>query len=128
MMHGFCFSLVLALTAVLPEQPAQSSPSAPKRDPTKMKSLTGSYSSAWGPVHLEQNGDIIVGAYECCGGGRIEGKIKGDLIRFRWRQPDDAGSGRWKIKQGGKRLIGTWGSGLSESNGGKWNLKRIRKP
>jgi hypothetical protein len=84
--------------------------------------VTGSYDSNWGPIKLQQSGNRITGTYECCGGGRIDGTISGNTIRYRWTQPGASGSGIWVVATTGE-LIGTWGNGADDSSGG-WNLRR----
>ncbi|MCX5741618.1 MAG: hypothetical protein NT062_03860 [Proteobacteria bacterium] len=88
--------------------------------------VTGRYQSNWDVVELVQHGDRVSGTYACCGGGTIEGRVVEDrVIRFVWKQPAGAGRGTWTI--GPDRLDGTWGSGGSESSGGRWDLTRDRQ-
>ncbi len=86
--------------------------------------ISGSYASNWGPVHLEQRGGRVVGSYECCGNGRITGTIEHGVIRYRWQQPGASGRGRWRVHDGGRKLIGTWGTDESETSGGPWDLEK----
>jgi hypothetical protein len=88
--------------------------------------VAGSYDSNWGPVHLEQSGDRITGHYECCGGGRITGTLKGSTIDYEWQQPGATGHGRWEVVDRGDKLLGTWGTGASLDSGGVWDLERRR--
>jgi hypothetical protein len=87
-------------------------------------SVTGTYSSNWDDVTLVQEGRYVRGTYVCCGGGIIEGRIyDGRVIRYHWKQVVGAeGEGVWEIA--GERLEGTWGSGQSEDDGGRWDLVR----
>jgi hypothetical protein len=88
--------------------------------------VTGTYHSNWDDVTLVQDGDRVHGTYVCCGGGTIEGRIiEGRTLRYMWRQPSATGMGVWRISDG--RLDGTWGSGQSDSDGGRWDLT-IAKP
>jgi len=85
--------------------------------------VSGHYKSNWDNVRLVQDGDRVTGTYVCCGGGTIEGRIsEGRTIRYRWRQPGGEGLGVWLID--GPQLQGTWGSGASADNGGRWDLAR----
>jgi hypothetical protein len=82
----------------------------------------GRYASNHGEVTLVQKGDRIVGTYVCCGGGTITGRITGNVIRYRWDQPDTWGRGVWTIE--GDKLLGTWGSQDDAVSGGRWDLER----
>jgi hypothetical protein len=90
--------------------------------------VTGSYASNWDDVKLVQDGDRVRGTYVCCGGGTIEGRIiasaggTGRTLRYVWRQPSGWGLGVWTIDP--HKLDGTWGTGQSEVNGGRWDLVR----
>jgi hypothetical protein len=85
--------------------------------------VSGRYASNWDGVSLVQKGNRITGTYVCCGGGTIEGRIyEGRVIRYRWTQPGGTGLGVWTVD--GDQLLGTWGSGGSDSDGGRWDLDR----
>lgn len=85
--------------------------------------VTGEYTSNWDDVRLVQEGVYVRGTYVCCGGGTIEGRIyRGRVLRYHWRQPGSEGEGVWEIKGG--RLEGTWGTGDSDRDGGRWDLER----
>jgi hypothetical protein len=87
--------------------------------------VTGGYSSNWDGVRLTQQGNRVRGTYDCCGGGTIEGKILGGrILRYSWKQPGASGAGAWTIGDG--RLDGTWGVGVDEKDGGRWDL--VREP
>jgi hypothetical protein len=86
--------------------------------------VTGDYASNWDDVRLVQEGSYVHGTYVCCGGGTIEGRIyEGRVIRYHWKQPAAEGEGVWEIMPSG-RLEGTWGSGQSDDDGGRWDLER----
>ena len=101
----------------------EASPEAPYGKSEKAQ-ISGTYDSIWGPVHLEQSGSRIVGTYECCGGGRIEGVLRDGVIQYKWVQPDASGRGRWTVRKAGHKLVGRWGVGDSETDGGPWDLTR----
>lgn len=86
--------------------------------------ITGTFDSNWGPVHLEQSGARVSGTYECCGRGRIAGTLENGVLHYTWDQPGATGRGRWDVRKGGNELTGTWGHGESETSGGPWNLRR----
>jgi hypothetical protein len=86
--------------------------------------IDGTYNSNWGRVRLMPGrGNRVLGTYECCGGGKIEGTITGNVIRYRWSQPGASGLGIWVVASTGE-LIGTWGV-ADDVSGGGWNLTRI---
>ena len=85
--------------------------------------LTGTYSSEYGPVQLFQHGDRVTGTFTAGGGGTIEGRIVGNQIIFRWKNTRENGRGVWFVNSM-NRIEGTWGNNRSEVDGGAWNLKR----
>jgi hypothetical protein len=86
-------------------------------------SISGAYDSNWDDVTLSQDGDRVFGTYVCCGGGTITGRIfEGRTIRYQWKQPGGEGMGVWTIR--GDKLLGTWGVGQDDDNGGRWYLTR----
>jgi hypothetical protein len=87
--------------------------------------VTGAYTSNWDDVQLVQEGNYVHGTYVCCGGGTIEGRIyEGRVIRYHWKQAGGSeGEGVWEIVAP-DRLEGTWGSGTSDDDGGRWDLAR----
>lgn len=86
----------------------------------QVESLTGTYKSMYGDVRLVQNGNRVHATY-VSHNGTIDGIIDGNVIRFRWTQPDGRGTGVWTISRSG-RLEGTWGNGRSNLDGGRWDL------
>jgi hypothetical protein len=94
--------------------------------PRRLASLvdvTGRYQSNWDEVRLVQDGDRVRGTYVCCGGGVIEGRLRGRTLTYRWTQPGAEGRGVWSVREDG-RLDGTWGHAASADDGGDWNLTR----
>jgi hypothetical protein len=86
--------------------------------------VTGSYHSNWDDVQLVQDGNRVHGTYVCCGGGTIEGTIRGRILRYHWESPaGGVGNGVWLIES--TRLEGTWGSNKSDRDGGRWDLWRV---
>ena len=91
-------------------------------DAPRKRTISGTYSSNWDDVTLEQDGNRVRGTYVCCGGGAIDGRIiEGRVIKYHWHQPGADGEGVWTITASG-RLDGTWGTGQSVDDGGAWNL------
>jgi hypothetical protein len=92
-------------------------------NPTSSADVTGDYASNWDDVRLVQQGSYVHGTYVCCGGGTIDGRIyEGRVIRYHWKQAGAEGEGIWDIT--GDRLEGTWGTGQSDGDGGRWELVR----
>ena len=86
--------------------------------------VTGEWASNYDDVKLVREGNYVHGTYVCCGGGTIEGRIyDGHVIRYHWKQPSAEGEGVWEIVSS-TRLEGTWGSGQSDADGGRWDLDR----
>ena len=87
--------------------------------------VSGRYESNWDTVTLVQDGKYVHGTYVCCGGGTIDGRIyEGRVIRYHWKQPNGGeGEGVWDIIAP-DRLEGTWGTGQSDDDGGRWDLVR----
>ncbi len=86
--------------------------------------LSGSYTSEFGPVQLYQYGDRITGTFTAGGGGTIEGRIVGNQIVFHWKNSAERGHGVWQVSAR-NRIEGTWGKNHSEYDGGAWNLMRL---
>ncbi len=77
-------------------------------------------------VVLVQDGTSIEGTYEN-GKGKIWGDIQGDVILFEWYSGQNwSGKGKWKVKPGGKEIVGTYyrTMGISQDEG-ELNLIRI---
>jgi hypothetical protein len=92
---------------------------------TRRYDISGEWASNWDDVKLVREGKYVRGAYVCCGGGTIEGQIYDErIIRYHWKQPNGGeGEGVWEIVSS-ERLEGTWGSGQSDDDGGRWDLVR----
>ncbi|HEY5928461.1 MAG TPA: hypothetical protein VIV11_42535 [Kofleriaceae bacterium] len=94
-------------------------------DATSHVDVTGDWSSNWDDVKLVREGNRVFGTYVCCGGGKIEGRVfENRIIRYHWESPNGGGGeGVWEIMSS-QRLDGTWGSGQSDDDGGRWDLVR----
>lgn len=92
------------------------------------RDISGVYDSQYGRVTITQQGNRITGTYENnAGPAMIKGRLRGDMVMFRWRQGDKEGKGTFAIR--GYRspmLVGTWGTYDSRTNGGQWNLQPVR--
>jgi hypothetical protein len=92
------------------------------------RDISGVYDSQYGRITITQRGNRITGTYENnAGPAMIKGRIRGNVVMFRWRQGNNEGKGLFSIR--GRRdpvLAGTWGTYNSRSNGGRWTLQPVR--
>jgi len=110
-------AIVFALAGVVAT--AQAVSGNTKRAACADLGITGSYSSNWGVVTLEQRGCRVVGAWT---GGRIDGALDGNLLRYEWTTGDTpSGRGVFVVASDGE-VIGTWGAGADDIDGGGWRL------
>jgi hypothetical protein len=96
-------------------------PSFPSRP---VVSFTGTYTSKYGDVVLEQIGNRIHGEYPTWH-GTIEGYVSNGVAVINWSQPEGSGRATFAIAANGK-LEGTLGNGTSMTNVGEWDLFRKR--
>lgn len=109
---------------VVVEPPA---PAAPEVELAPAALAAGTFDSNWGEVRLRVDGARVTGDYDH-NGGRIEGTLDGNVIRYRWTEASGgAGRGVWVVGSTGV-LVGTWGTGNDEVRGGGWNLTRHHEP
>jgi hypothetical protein len=86
--------------------------------------IARAYTSNWGAITLEQHDCRVTGTYD---GGRLTGTLDGNVIRYAWTSgASSAGRGVFVLATTGE-LIGTWGNGASEIDGGGWNLAPDRE-
>lgn len=87
-------------------------------------SFTGTFSSNWGPIKLQQNGYSVVGCYTHAD-GRITGSADGHVLRFDWvqRNGGNHGTAIMVLNSAGNFLNGAW-YGASGSMGGAWTGNR----
>ena len=113
----------LAPTALFADEKVAASQPKPRVSSTL---VNGAWDSNWNTVQLSLDGSRVTGTYVCCGGGTIDGDLRGTTITYRWHEPNGAGSGRgvWRLRDGA--WVGTWGFADSADNGGEWILTRPR--
>lgn len=120
--------VLAAVTVALVLAPALSPAVAdgPRRKKAPAVDVAGVYTSNYGEVRLRQYGAYVEGEYVCCGGGRIDGKITGKVLRYHWEGADGSGGGYgvWTVVDR-RTLRGTWGSDESDDDGGEWNLDKV---
>jgi hypothetical protein len=106
---------------------APSADANPRRKKPPAIDVSGLYASTYEQVRLRQHGAYIEGEYVCCGGGRIDGKITGKVIRYHWEGADGtSGNGVWTVVNS-RTIRGTWGSEDSEDDGGAWDLDKLEE-
>ncbi|HTJ84351.1 MAG TPA: hypothetical protein VL400_21680 [Polyangiaceae bacterium] len=89
-------------------------PSTPP--PAVGEQFAGIYTSTYGEVRMRQSGTDVSGTYP---GGTLKCVPTGKTLDCDWK--DSAGIGKAKLdKQPNGDLKGTWGNGVSATNGGGW--------
>jgi hypothetical protein len=117
--------VVVVVAALIALTFAPAADAGPHRSKPVVIDVSGTYSSTYDQVQLWQHGSQIEGEYVCCGGGTIEARIVGRVIKYHWAQSDGTeGDGVWRVVSDGK-LVGTWGRDGSADDGGEWNLDRV---
>lgn len=105
----------------------------------------GSFTGVWhspqyGTMQMEQNGQQVVGTYEKDERrGRIQGTVRGNVLRFEWSETREMVSGvprtnrgrgyfRYSLGDDGDHYIqGEWGVDNNETGGGPWEAVRDRR-
>ncbi len=83
------------------------------------RSVSGKYRGDRGDATLVQDGTRVLGTFRAR--GEIDGELAGDVLRFTWRENGSIGRGVMLVAGDGA-LIGTWGTGDDERDGGSWSL------
>jgi hypothetical protein len=89
-------------------------------DPQAAEQFAGDYSSSYGDVKLEQHGADVSATYP---NGTMACVARGPHLACSW---DEGGSvGRAILtRQPRGNIVGTWGYGSSDTDGGAWTLER----
>jgi len=88
--------------------------------PSSSINISGNYVGTWGATTLRQDGDHVAGTY-AYSNGHIDGTLVGNTLRFTWTEDDGSGRGMFVVSDRGA-LVGTWGQGADDHNGGAWQL------
>lgn len=86
-------------------------------------SFTGRWRTNWGIINLIQTGSQVNGTYTGNYSGSIQGVVTDRRLNFTWKQPEGLwGRGYFDINRNDNTLqiVGRWGAGISENNGGEW--------
>jgi hypothetical protein len=98
--------------------PSSSASIAPSSSAAGVPSYAGKYDSTEGPATLTQNGFDVTISYE---GGHADCTANETSLVCEWHEGQDYGLARLK-RVGGGKLVGTWGTGKSETSGGEWTF------
>jgi hypothetical protein len=105
--------------------PSSSSASiAPSSSASGVPSYAGKYDSTEGPATLTQNGFDVTITYD---GGRADCTAQETSLVCEWHEGQDYGLARLR-RVGGGKLVGTWGTGKSETSGGEWSFVPVNAP
>jgi len=85
--------------------------------------VSGKYTGDRGDATLVQDGTRVVGAFRA--DGEIDGEIESGTLHVTWREHGAVGRALLFLAGNGE-LIGTWGSGDSDRDGGTWRLAPVR--
>lgn len=94
---------------------------------TPMPNVSGTYSSNYHNVHLQQDGTSVTGCYET-NSGLLAGGIEGHVLKLTWREEagGDTGTAIMVFTPDTKQLFGlVWRSTETNSRGTEWNGERI---
>ncbi|MFU8805988.1 MAG: hypothetical protein ACNA8W_19410 [Bradymonadaceae bacterium] len=102
----------------------------------------GNFSGLWYSPHFEhmyllQSGDTVRGVYAYREGGRLEGTVEGNLLKFEWTDPGSreharrgmSGHGYLQLTRDGEsmRLVGQWGHDEKYTGAGPWEADFVRE-
>ena len=92
--------------------------------PTVVASVdaTGTYSSTWGAMTMQQQGTHVTGSY-AYHAGTIDGTLDGNTLRFSWHEDDGSGQGVL-VRASDGSWVGSWGT-TDDHSGGAWQLAPI---
>ena len=76
----------------------------------EMPLIIGTFQTNFGPLYLEQNGQLIRGCYDD-GSARVTGTIGGRMLALQWRETPGFGSARLGVSADGAYLHGLWYQG-----------------
>ena len=115
-----------AFAAVPPAKPTQAMPvgAAPAAAPTA--NFTGTWSTRFGDLSLNQSGNRVTGNYAYFAGS-LEGTVTGNVLRFKWKEPkqNKQGAGKFTMAADGQSFSGGWSyTEDPEVFGSGWNGTR----
>ena len=72
------------------------------------RGFEGLWNSSFGLLRLLHEGDGVVGFYEGLGGSTLEGRVDGNRLDFRYKEPRAEGEGSFELVNGGFNFQGQW--------------------
>jgi hypothetical protein len=89
-----------------------------------VREFEGVWASTFGPLRLIQERDGVLGFYEAVGPSSLEGRLDGNRLTFRYREPSARGEGWFELGEDGHTFEGKWRpDGASEW--APWHGERI---
>lgn len=95
------------------------------------------YSPQFEHMYIRQNGQDVRAVYTYEDGGRLEGTVDGNLLKFKWvdpgskRQAERTMSGRGYLqlvrRDDQVELVGEWGYDEDHTGGGPWEAEYVRE-
>lgn len=131
--------LGVALLAGTPVGCASSSASIPDPQPRpEGENFEGVwYSPQFEHMYVRQNGREVRAVYTYEDGGRLKGKVEGNLLKFKWVDPGSKkraertmnGHGYLQLVRGEDklRLVGEWGYDEDHAGAGPWEAEFVRE-
>ena len=81
-----------------------------------MTSFSGRWSTTFGAMLIEQRGSKVTGTYgHGASAGRVEGGVRGAVLRFRYTEPGERGTGEFRLLRAGKFCGGYTAKGSRRS-------------
>jgi hypothetical protein len=75
---------------------------------TGQRGFDGIWDSTFGLLRLLQDEDRVRGTYEGLGSSTIDGRVQGDRLVFRYKEPMAQGEGRFELAEDGFHFQGEW--------------------
>ena len=91
---------------------------APSSSSSGTPSYAGKYDSTEGPATVTQSGFDVTIRYDA---GHADCTAEETTLVCEWHEGQDYGLARLR-RVGGGKLVGTWGTGKSETSGGEWTF------
>lgn len=135
-------ALAVLLFIALGSAGCASAPPLPEAQPMPAgKDFTGVwFSPQFEHMNLRQSGDRVAGVYTYREGGRIEGTVEGNMLRFTWIEPGKKETATRTMKGSGYlqlvvepgeyeevNIVGEWGYNDDLTGGGPWSAEYVRE-
>jgi alkaline phosphatase D len=89
--------------------------------------IAGSYSTNYGVINLQSNGDAVEGTY-VHQGGRVSGTLQGSRVTGTWIQSNSVGTFVFDFDPNANGFQGTWQEKTPYTGSGTWNGVRRDLP